>query len=89
MLDALAAAEQLAADGLECEVIDLRTPGAAGHGHGVGVGAQDGALVVAAQAVLIGSYVNEVVARVVNEAFDDLDAPVVRQERHLAAGPDA
>jgi len=40
--------------------------------------ARTGRCVVAAQAVLSGSYVNEVVARVVYEAFDDLDAPVAR-----------
>jgi pyruvate/2-oxoglutarate/acetoin dehydrogenase E1 component len=37
-----------------------------------------GRCVVASQAVLIGSYVNEIVARIQSEAFDDLDAPVGR-----------
>jgi pyruvate dehydrogenase E1 component beta subunit len=34
--------------------------------------------VVASQAVLVGSFVNEVVARIQAEAFDHLDAPVGR-----------
>ena len=33
---------------------------------------------VASQAVLMGSFVNEIVARVQAEAFDDLDGPVGR-----------
>ena len=51
--------------------------GAAGHGDGAGLGPQDRPL-RGGQPVLIGSYVNEIVARVVAEAFDYLDAPVVR-----------
>ena len=45
---------------------------------------------LSAQAVLVGSYVNEIVARVVNEAFDDLDAPVViaRAAQDLRRRPD-
>jgi pyruvate/2-oxoglutarate/acetoin dehydrogenase E1 component len=37
-----------------------------------------GRAVVAAQAVLTGSFVNEIVARIQVEAFDDLDGPVGR-----------
>jgi pyruvate dehydrogenase E1 component beta subunit len=37
-----------------------------------------GRCVVAAQAVLIGSFVNEIVARIQSEVFDYLDAPVGR-----------
>ena len=37
-----------------------------------------GRCVVASQAVLVGSYVNEIVARIQLEAFDFLDAPVGR-----------
>ena len=37
-----------------------------------------GRCVVASQAVLIGSFVNEIVARIQAEAFDDLDGPVGR-----------
>jgi pyruvate/2-oxoglutarate/acetoin dehydrogenase E1 component len=37
-----------------------------------------GRCVVASQAVLTGSFVNEIVARIQQEAFDDLDGPVGR-----------
>jgi 2-oxoisovalerate dehydrogenase E1 component len=76
--DALAAAEQLAGEGVECTVIDLRTLVPLDMEPVLASVARTGRCVVAAQAVLSGSYVNEIVARVVNEAFDDLDAPVAR-----------
>jgi 2-oxoisovalerate dehydrogenase E1 component len=76
--DALKAAEQLAADGIECEVIDLRTLVPLDMEPVLASVAKTGRCVVAAQAILSGSYVNEIVARVVAEAFDDLDAPVAR-----------
>ncbi|MFN8623833.1 MAG: dehydrogenase E1 component subunit alpha/beta [Chloroflexota bacterium] len=89
VLDALAAAEQLAADGLECEVIDLRTLVPLDMDTVLASVRKTGRCVVAAQAVLIGSYVNEVVARVVNEAFDDLDAPVARVGAKNGISPQA
>jgi len=76
--DALKAAEELAGEGIECEVIDLRTLVPLDMEPVLASVARTGRCVVAAQAILSGSYVNEVVARVVNEAFDDLDAPVAR-----------
>ena len=76
--DALKAAEQLAGEGIECEVIDLRTLVPLDMEPVLASVAKTGRCVVAAQAILSGSYVNEIVARVVNEAFDDLDAPVAR-----------
>ncbi len=76
--DALKAADQLAADGVECDVIDLRTLVPLDMEPVLASVAKTGRCVVAAQAILSGSYVNEVVARVVNEAFDDLDGPVAR-----------
>jgi 2-oxoisovalerate dehydrogenase E1 component len=76
--DALKAAEELAGEGVECDVIDLRTLVPLDIEPVLASVAKTGRCVVAAQAILSGSYVNEVVARVVNEAFDDLDAPVAR-----------
>lgn len=76
--DALKAAEQLAAEGIECDVIDLRTLVPLDMEPVLASVAKTGRCLVAAQAVLSGSYVNEIVARVVDEAFDDLDAPVAR-----------
>ena len=78
VLDALTAAEKLATEGVSCEVIDLRTLVPLDMETVLTSVRKTGRCVVASQAVLSGSYVNEVVARVVAEAFDDLDAPVAR-----------
>jgi pyruvate/2-oxoglutarate/acetoin dehydrogenase E1 component len=78
VLDAMTAAETLAGEGIECDVIDLRTLVPLDMETVLASARKTGRCVVAAQAVLIGSYVNEIVARVVAEAFDDLDAPVAR-----------
>jgi pyruvate dehydrogenase E1 component beta subunit len=78
VFDAVEAAETLAGEGVECDVIDLRTLVPLDMEAVVASVRKTGRCVVAAQAVLIGSYVNEIVARVVAEAFDDLDAPVAR-----------
>jgi pyruvate/2-oxoglutarate/acetoin dehydrogenase E1 component len=76
--DALKAAAALAGEGIECDVIDLRTLVPLDMEPVLASVARTGRCVVAAQAILSGSYVNEIVARVVSEAFDDLDAPVAR-----------
>jgi 2-oxoisovalerate dehydrogenase E1 component len=88
-LDALTAAEQLAKEGVECEVIDLRTLVPLDMETVLASVRKTGRCVVAAQAVLIGSYVNEIVARVVAEAFDDLDAPVARVGAKNGISPQA
>ena len=76
--DALKAAEELAGEGIECEVIDLRTLVPLDMETVLASVRKTGRCVVAAQAVPQRLYVNEIVARVVAEAFDDLDAPVAR-----------
>jgi len=77
--DALAAAERLRAErGLETEVIDLRSLVPLDMETVLASVRKTGRCVVASQAVLVGSYVNEIVARIQNEAFDHLDAPVGR-----------
>jgi 2-oxoisovalerate dehydrogenase E1 component len=77
--DSIAAAEQLKADrGIEVEVIDLRTLVPLDMETVLASVRKTGRCVVASQAVLIGSYVNEIVARIGFEAFDNLDAPVAR-----------
>jgi pyruvate/2-oxoglutarate/acetoin dehydrogenase E1 component len=79
VLDALAAADVLAADhGLAAEVIDLRSLVPLDMDTVLASVRKTGRCVVASQAVLVGSYVNEIVARVQREAFDDLDGPVGR-----------
>jgi Pyruvate/2-oxoglutarate dehydrogenase complex, dehydrogenase (E1) component, eukaryotic type, beta subunit len=79
MLDALAAAERLAAeDSLAAEVIDLRSLVPLDMDTVLASVRKTGRCVVASQAILSGSFVNEVAARVGFEAFDHLDAPVAR-----------
>jgi pyruvate/2-oxoglutarate/acetoin dehydrogenase E1 component len=77
--DALAAAEQLSAEqGIGAEVIDLRSLVPLDMETVLASVRKTGRCVVASQAVLVGSYVNEIVARVQAEAFDFLDGPVGR-----------
>ena len=79
VLDALTAAERLKSEqGIETEVIDLRSLVPLDMETVLTSVRKTGRCVVASQAVLIGSYVNEIVARVQLEAFDYLDAPVGR-----------
>ena len=79
VLDALAAAERLKSErGVETEVIDLRSLVPLDIETVLASVRKTGRCVVASQAVLIGSFVNEIVARIQYEAFDYLDAPVGR-----------
>ena len=79
MLDALAAAERLAAeDGLAAEVIDLRSLVPLDLDTVLASVRKTGRCVVASQAILSGSFVNEIAARIGFDAFDYLDAPVAR-----------
>ncbi len=48
-----------------------------------------GRCVVASQAILVGSFVNEIVARIQLEAFDYLDAPVARIGAQTGISPQA
>jgi 2-oxoisovalerate dehydrogenase E1 component len=77
--DALAAADRLAdEDGVEAEVVDLRSLVPLDLETVLASVRKTGRCVVASQAVLGGSFVNEVVARIQEEAFDFLDAPIAR-----------
>ncbi len=77
--DALTAAAELeTGHGIQAEVIDLRSLVPLDMGTVLESVRKTGRCVVAAQAVLTGSFVNEIVARIQAEAFDDLDAPVGR-----------
>ncbi len=79
MADALAAADRLAAeDGVTAEVIDLRSLVPLDLETVLASVRRTGRCVVASQAILSGSFVNEIAARIGYEAFDDLDAPVAR-----------
>jgi pyruvate/2-oxoglutarate/acetoin dehydrogenase E1 component len=76
--DCLSAAEVLSEKGISAEVIDLRSLVPLDMETILTSVRKTGRCVVAAQAVLTGSFVNEIVARIQAEAFDDLDAPVGR-----------
>ncbi len=88
--DALAAADLLAAeDGVAAEVIDLRSLVPVDMDTVLASVRKTGRCVVAAQAVLGGSFVNEVVARIQQDAFDWLDAPVGRIGAQNGISPQA
>jgi pyruvate dehydrogenase E1 component beta subunit len=76
---ALAAAETLAKDGIDCEVIDPRTIKPYDEETVARSAMKTGKVLVVHEACKIGGFGGEVVARLVEEpAFDYLDAPVKR-----------
>ncbi len=76
--DALAAADQLAAEGTSCEVIDLRTLSPLDVDTIVASVRKTNRVVVAHEAVRFGGFGAEVAAQIQEHAFDHLDAPVGR-----------
>lgn len=73
---ALAAAEQLAANGVQAEVIDPRTLAPLDMGTILGSVAKTGRLVVVDQATRHGSAAAVIAAEVASEGFDSLKAPI-------------
>ncbi len=78
VLDALVAADALSEQGRSVEVIDLRSLVPLDMATVLASVRKTGRIVVAAQEVLTGGFVNEIVARIQAEAFDDLDGPIGR-----------
>jgi acetoin:2,6-dichlorophenolindophenol oxidoreductase subunit beta len=78
MNDAMTAAEQLAKDGIEAEVIDLRWLQPLDTESILGSVRKTGRLVVLHEAVKRGGLGAEIAAMVVEEAFDSLRAPIAR-----------
>ncbi len=76
--DCLKAADALASDGVSAEVIDLRSLVPLDMTTVVESVKKTGRCVVASQAVHIGSFTGEIASTIQHEAFDWLDAPVVR-----------
>ncbi|HEY1775035.1 MAG TPA: pyruvate dehydrogenase complex E1 component subunit beta [Solirubrobacteraceae bacterium] len=76
--EALAAAEQLAGEGIEAEVIDPRTLVPLDIEAIVASVARTGRLVIAHEAVAFGGFGAEIAAEVGTAAFDHLDAPIER-----------
>jgi pyruvate dehydrogenase E1 component beta subunit len=85
--DALGAADVLAADGIEVEVIDPRTLVPLDLGAIVASVERTGRLVVAHEAVGHGGFGAEIAAQVQAATFDYLDAPVVRVAAPFAPIP--
>ena len=74
----LQAAEQLAADGISVEVIDLRTLVPMDIDTVLASVRRTGRLVVAHEAIKRGGVAGDVAATVAEQAFDQLRAPIVR-----------
>ena len=77
-VEALAAAELLAAEGIECEVVDLRTVAPLDIDTVVASARRTNRIVVVHEAVRSGGLGAEIAAQVQEHAFDHLDAPVAR-----------
>ena len=75
---ALEAAEQLAGEGIEAEVIDLRTLRPLDRGAILESLAKTNRLVIAEEGWPVCSIASEVTAICMEDGFDDLDAPVLR-----------
>jgi len=86
-VEALAAAEQLAAEGIDCEVIDLRTVSPIDIDTVLASARRTNRVVVVHEAVRSGGLGAEVAALVQEHAFDYLDAPVARVGAPFAPVP--
>jgi pyruvate dehydrogenase E1 component beta subunit len=75
---ALEAAKQLAVDGIDAEVIDLRTLRPLDKGAILKSLAKTNRMVVVEEGWPVCSIASEIVAIAMEEGFDDLDAPVMR-----------
>ena len=75
VLFSLEAAEKLASDGIEAEVIDLRSLVPLDRDTVLGSVRKTHRLLVVHEAIKRGGYGGEIAAIVAEEAFDDLDAP--------------
>jgi pyruvate/2-oxoglutarate/acetoin dehydrogenase E1 component len=78
VLKALRAAERLAADGIEAEVIDLRTLTPLDLETVLRSVRKTNRVVIAHEACRRGGFGGELAAQIQEEAFDSLDAPVLR-----------
>jgi pyruvate dehydrogenase E1 component beta subunit len=87
VLEAFAAAEELAAEGIEVEVIDARTLVPLDLETIVESVSRTHRLVVAHEAVMHGGFGAEIVAEVQAAAFDELDAPIERVGAPFAPVP--
>ena len=89
MPDSLKAAEKLAAAGIEATVIDPRTLVPFDWETVFASVRRTGRCVVVSQCVDIGSYTGEIVSKVTEACFDDLDAPPVKVGAKNGIAPQA
>ena len=87
--DAQKAADKLAAEGVNVEVIDVRTLVPFDWETVFASVRKTGRCVVVSQCVDIGSFTGEVVSQVVANCFDDLDAPVLKVGAKNGIAPQA
>jgi 2-oxoisovalerate dehydrogenase E1 component len=78
LADCLKAAERLAAEKIAVEVVDLRSLVPLDMETVLASVRKTGRCVVVSQCVGIGSFTGEIASRIMAEAFDSLDAPVLR-----------
>ena len=81
--ESLAAADQLAGEGLSCHVVDLRTLAPLDRPAIVDAARRPGRVLVVHEDHLTGGIGGEIAAIVAQQAFEYLDAPIMR-----VAGPD-
>jgi len=86
-IEALAAAEQLEGEGIDCEVIDLRTVSPVDIATVLASVRKTNRVVVVHEAVRSGGLGAELAAQVQEHAFDYLDAPVARVGAPFAPVP--
>ena len=85
--ESLAAADELAAEGVDCEVIDLRTVQPIDIDMVVASARKTNRIVVVHEAVRFAGLGAEIAAQVSEHAFDYLDAPVARVAAPFAPVP--
>lgn len=78
MFRALEAAEELAKEGISCEVIDLRSLVPMDYDTVMTSVRKTNRVVVAQEAPIRGSLASDIIAGIIDRGFDDLDAPPVR-----------
>jgi len=78
VLEAVAAADELAPEGVEVEVVDVRTPSPLDIDTIVASVRKTNRAVVAHEAVRFGGFGGEIAAQIQEVAFDHLDAPIGR-----------
>lgn len=89
LYEALKAADTLAAQGVSAEVVDIRSLVPLDIEAILASVRKTGRCVVASHCVDIGSYTGEIASRIMAEAFDSLDAPVLRVGAKNGIAPQA